>query len=310
MNADDRRIAWTLVVNAEAGSSDDTTATQVADVLGAAGDVTIARTRGRDDLGAVVDATPVDGVIVALGGDGSIHAVVAAVDRLERRGDVIVALVPMGTGNDFARTIGADVEDPVAAARGLLDAEERRADLIRTGEGVAVVNAAHVGVGAEATREASRWKKVFGPFGYAVGALVSGVRSEGFRGEVSVDGTMVETHGRLLQVAVGNGKYVGGGAPLLPHADPFDGVLDVAVSWADAPMRRLGYAWRLRRGDHLEREDALALRGQTVTVTSERVRGNVDGETTEPTSSHTWTVEPAAWRLLVPPATATAATTE
>ncbi len=298
--------SWTVIVNAAAGSSEDTVVDDVVAALGESVEVEVARTSDLDDLTAALEKVPADATVVVLGGDGSLHAVVAALDTLDRLRDVVVALVPLGTGNDFARTLGVDPTDPVATARDLLDATERDVDLIRGGDGSIVVNAAHVGVGAEAAIKAKPWKERFGIVGYAVGAISSGFSAEGFRGEVHVDGEEVPVRGRLLQVAVGNGRYVGGGAPLLPNADPFDGRLDVVVSWADKPLRRLKYAWKLRSGRHVEGDDTEPLRGTSLSVLvrgsalENGIPGNNDGELTDPATTHTWKLDPGAWRLLVP----------
>lgn len=306
-NPDQRSSSsWTVVVNSSAGSSEDDVVDAVVEALGASVEVEVARTSDLDDLTSALRRVPSEGTVVVLGGDGSLHAVVTALDQLDRLRDVVVGLVPLGTGNDFARTLGIEPTDPVAAARQLLDSRERDVDLVRGGDGSIVVNAAHVGVGAEAAIAAKPWKERFGIVGYAVGAISSGFSAEGFRGEVHVDGSAVGVRGRLLQVAVGNGRYVGGGAPLLPNADLFDGQLDVVVSWADTPLRRLKYAWKLRSGRHVEGDDTEPLRGTSVSVL---VRGSAlvkgipginDGELTDPATTHTWKLDPAAWRLLVP----------
>ncbi|GAA1746887.1 diacylglycerol kinase family lipid kinase [Aeromicrobium alkaliterrae] len=297
-------------MNSAAGSSEDTVVDAVVAALQESGEVEVARTEDLDDLAEALGKVPSGATVVALGGDGSLHAVVETLDRLGRARDVVVGLVPLGTGNDFARTIGVDATDPAAAARALRGATERDVDLIRVADGSVVVNAAHVGVGADAAVAAKPWKERFGIIGYAIGTIFSGFSAEGFRGEVRVDGQLVKVKGRLLQVAVGNGRFVGGGAPLLPNADPFDGRIDVVVSWADTPLRRLRYAWRLRSGRHTQGDDAEPLRGTRVVVTVKGstaedggIRGNSDGELTDPATEHAWTLEPGAWRLLVPSAT-------
>lgn len=308
MSTPDQRSSspWTVVVNSSAGSSEDDLVDRVVGALREQVEVEVARTSDLDDLRAALEDVASGSTVVVLGGDGSLHAVAQALDQLDRLRDVVVGLVPLGTGNDFARTLGADPTDPVATARDLLAAHERDADLVRAGDGSIVVNAAHVGVGADAAIAAKPWKERFGIVGYAVGAISSGFAAEGFRGEVHVDGEAVPVRGRLLQVAVGNGRFVGGGTPLLPNADPFDGQLDVVVSWADKPLRRLKYAWKLRSGRHVEGDDTEPLRGTSVSVLvrgsalREGIPGNSDGELTDPATTHSWTLEPGAWRLLVP----------
>lgn len=293
-------VPWVVIVNASAGSSAPDVVEDVVRTLEDTVPVQLTETDDLDHLSRALAEVIDEGVVVVLGGDGSLHAVVRCLQRLERLESVIVGLVPLGTGNDFARTIGADREDPVAAARALLTAAERRVDLVHGDDGTVMVNAAHIGIGADAALDAEPWKDKIGVVGYAVGAVISGVRAKGFRARVTVDGQRVRGRGRLVQVAVGNGRYIGGGTPLLPEADPTDGVVDVAVSWADSRWHRLGYAWRLRKGRHPQRDDVEYLRGSTVTVVGEPVRGNVDGELTDPAPSHTWRVAPGALRMLLP----------
>ncbi|MCO7239113.1 diacylglycerol kinase family protein [Aeromicrobium sp. CnD17-E] len=289
---------WVAVVNAQAGSSDDPRLEEALDVLRAHAPLEVRRTEDRDDLQDAVSAAR-GGVVVAVGGDGSIHAVVTAVDDLDLFDDVEVAIVPLGTGNDFVRTLGLS-DDPVEAARQAVDCVARSADVIRDGQDRLVVNAAHVGLGAEANVKAAPWKKAFGPVGYAIGAAITGVVGKGFRATVHVDGQRIDSPRRLIQVAVGNGRYVGGGAPLLPAADPFDGSLDVAVVWAHARWKRLGYAYRLRRGRHPMRDDVVYLKGRDVLVQGEALQANLDGDICDASTRHRWVVEPGRMQLRAP----------
>lgn len=291
-------MRWTAVVNAKAGSADDPRLEEALDVFRADGELVVHHTEDLDDLKAAVgDAR--GGTVVSVGGDGSVNAVVTAIDELDAYDDVALAIVPLGTGNDFVRTLEIS-DDPVEAARQAVEGVERRMDVIRDQEGRIVVNAAHVGLGAEANIKARPWKKAFGPVGYAIGAVVSGVVGKGIQASVTVDGQPVHSPRRLIQVAVGNGRYVGGGAPLLPEADPFDGSLDVAVVWAHARWKRLGYAWRLRRGRHPTRDDVVYTKGHEVTVVSESTSANLDGEICAPVTTFRWTVQPGRVRLRGP----------
>ncbi|KQY58145.1 hypothetical protein ASD11_00270 [Aeromicrobium sp. Root495] len=289
---------WVLVANAAAGGNDDEIVDAVVALLRPEIDVVLHRTSSPEELEPVVKEA-VGGTVLVLGGDGSIHAVVSALDRFDLLEDVAVAVVPLGTGNDFVRTIGM-AEDTMEAAGQVLSCTERRADLVRDQDGEIVINAVHVGLGVHANVAAEPWKKALGPVGYAIGTIVAGVTGRGVDAVVEIDGQRVKSPRRLLQVAVGNGKYVGGGAPLLPDADPFDGLLDVAVSWSTPRWHRLGYAWRLRRGRHPMRDDVVYRQATTVTVRGESMAANLDGDIGEPGRTHTWTVQPGRLRLLVP----------
>ncbi len=286
------------ITNAQAGSADDVVEAQVIGVLRTGAQVEVAATSGADDLARALAAHPDLDAVVVLGGDGSLHAVVQALHDADRL-DVLVALVPLGTGNDFARTVELP-DDPVAAARVVLEGSPRTLDLALTGDGEVVVNAIHVGIGAEAAAAAGPWKRWLGPVGYVIGSIIAGFTRPGSVVEVTVDGVVVTSGRPVLQVGAGLGRFVGGGGELLPEADPGDGELDVVVSTAAPRLRRLGYAVGLRRGEHHRRDDVEYLRGANVTVRGDAVRATNDGELGEPATEHSWTLLPAAWRLVVP----------
>ncbi len=289
------------IANADAGTADEEAIRNVMAALHDR-DVELVTTSSPQDLAdALGRHRAVDGVVV-LGGDGSLHAVVDALRSAGRLDGVIVGLVPLGTGNDFAATLGLP-DDPVEAAKVVVAGRTRQIDLIIDGRDEVVVNAAHIGIGAEAAKAARPWKKALGPVGYVIGAALTGIRgltTPGARLEITVDGTILTRKEPVIQVAVGNGGYVGGGTPLLPEADPSDGELDVAVSYTESPRRRIAYAWHVRRGDHHRRDDVVYLRGTEVSVRGDKLACTSDGELSGPRSEHSWRIEPAALTMYVP----------
>ncbi|MFY0406584.1 diacylglycerol/lipid kinase family protein [Solicola sp. PLA-1-18] len=292
-----------LISNAKAGTAADDAVEAAVGVLRGEHSIQVVATESLEDLGDVLAKRAADGgpgTVVVVGGDGSLHAVVQVLHDRDETRDVVLGLVPLGTGNDFARTVGV-VPDPEAAAQQLLAAEERDVDLIVDDAGGVVVNAVHLGLGAEAGVAAKPWKARLGPLGYVVGAFISGFTKPGKDVAVRVDGEPVRGRGRTLQVALGNGRYVGGGTALVPHADPSDGKIDVEVSFADPLMRRLSYAISLRFGVQDKRDDVSHARGAEVHVRGEEFRCNADGEIGDPVTERTWHVEPAALRMLLPP---------
>jgi diacylglycerol kinase family enzyme len=243
--------------------------------------------------------------VVVVGGDGSLHTVVNDLYALGSLASTVVGLVPLGTGNDFARSLGVPL-DPSAAARALLDARPQNLELIVDDAGGAVVNAVHAGVGAEAARAAEQWKARLGPRAFPVGAFLSGLRQPGWRLHVVADrSVLADVDRRVLMVGVTVGRTIGGGAPLAPSADPADGIAEVVVSAATGPVARLGYALHLRRGSHGSRRDVVATRAHQVTVSGEPFSVNADGEVSGPMTRRTWTVRPGAWRFLAPASPAT-----
>ena len=238
--------------------------------------------------------------MVVAGGDGSLHLVVARLHALGELDDADLALVPLGTGNDLARALGIPL-DPVEAARLALTGTARPLDLLVSDAGGVAVNAVHLGVGAEAAQQASRFKPVLGPLAYPLGAAVAGLRVKGERLRVEVDGQVLADGRRpVLMTGIGNGPGVGGGTPLLPHAVPDDGLLDVMVSFAVGPWARVRFGAALREGRHDASPYVRWARGRSVSVSGGPVELNADGEVGDTVRSGTWRVEPGAWRLVRP----------
>lgn len=292
-----------VVTNAAAGGAADDRVAAALDVLRGEADVREESCSDPDDLDRIVDALD-DRTIVVVGGDGSVHTTVGL---LHRRGELTadrpLGLVPLGTGNDLARTLGIPL-DPAEAARALLAGGPRVLDVLVDEDGGVVVNAAHLGIGAEAADRAGALKERLGKAAYAVGSVLAGAGSTGWELRIDVDGSRVEVDEPVLMVAVANGRTIGGGAPLAPDASPDDGLLDVVVATSTGPLARLGFAVDLRDGEHVDREDVLVVRGRTVTVTGDPFPVNSDGELAGPVRSRTWTVHPSAWSVLVPGASA------
>lgn len=293
-----------VIANADAGSTD---AEQLADalrVLRAGASVEVAETRDPGELDGVLQRAGSRRIVVA-GGDGSMHAVVAALHRRHDLADSVLGLIPLGTGNDFARGVGLPLE-PEAAARVVLGGRTRPVDLMVDETGEVVVNNVHVGTGAHASRYGARWKgrlgKVgLGKLGYPIGAAIAAVNPPFLRLRVVVDGVVrVDVDHPVLQVALGNGSRIGGGTEINPDADPLDGRIDLLISRAIGPIARFAYALRLTRGRHDEREDVLTFEAREVSITGEEFYCSADGEIYGPERMRTWRLESAAYRMLLP----------
>jgi len=161
-------------------------------------------------------------VVVAAGGDGTICEVVQGLH--DSRGGCL-GILPLGTGNDAARTLGLPLglED---AARVALAGATRRVDLMRAGDRV-VLNAIGIGLLGAINVNAAKIKLVRGIAAYlgaAAGTLFS-YRSP----EIALaDGTFSYSGGMTI-LAIHNGVTTGGGFRLTPNAVPDDGVLDACL---------------------------------------------------------------------------------
>ena len=298
-----------VITNADAGTADD-------EVLNSA--LTILREKCSVDLQLTSHPGELDGVlqragsrrIVVAGGDGSLHAVVAALHRRHQLDQAVVGLLPMGTGNDFARSLGIPL-DPAEAAHVVLSGEVRRMDLIVDELGEVVVNNVHVGAGAEASRRGAGLKEKLGSIGvgrvnlgklaYPIGAAMAAFGEPSVHLHVELDGEVVtDVDHPVLMVSIGNGANVGGGTELTPAADPEDGEVDIMISHAVGAMAKLGYVLHLRRGEHHRRDDVQYLRGSEVTISGDAFWMSADGEVSGPERHRSWHVEPAAYSFILP----------
>ncbi len=284
-----------LVASDKAGSTDADAVAAARDVL----DADLVTCSAPEDLDGALDR--LDGrMLVLAGGDGSLHLAVTRLQARRELDSTPLGLVPLGTGNDLARALDIPL-DPADAARLVRDGSARPLDLITDDAGGVVVNAVHVGVGAEAAEHAGRLKPRLGPVAYPVGAVRAGLRSSGWRLRVELDGrVLADNHRRTLMVGIGNGRGIGGGTPLLPHAVADDGLLDVVVSQAAGPVARVRYGAALASGQHLRDKAVRYGRGTTVTVMGEQVGVNADGETGDEIRRRKWTISPGAWSIVRP----------
>ena len=288
-----------MVTNASAGTADEVSIDAAVTVLRGGADVRVEQCADPGDLAALLDDRDGRQVVLA-GGDGSVHLLAATLHgRGELSADDPVGLLPLGTGNDLARSLGIPL-DAEAAASALLTGRARPLDLLVDDVGGVVVNVVHLGIGAEAAEQAGALKNKIGKAAYAVGSAVAGVRERGWALRVEVDGEVVHDGEPVLMVGVCNGRTIGGGAEIAPHAVPDDGLLDVVVATSTGPLARLGFGVAMRSGEHVDRDDVLAVQGRRVTVSGEPFPANADGELTEPVSRRTWTVHPRAWSVVVP----------
>jgi diacylglycerol kinase (ATP) len=228
-----RMVRIALLANPGSGSGD---AGSVAEVLRSHG--AELRRFGLDQADEAIAARP-ERLVVA-GGDGSIGP---GADAASRAG-VPMAVVPVGTANDFARAMGipADVAEAARiAARGM---STRRLELGRMGARP-FVNVASLGLAPVAARKARGLKRALGPAAYALGAVRAGATADPVPCAVRCDGEELFA-GDAWQVTVACSGAFGGGAEL--ETDPQDGLLDVVAIEAGSRLALARRAYGLRRG--------------------------------------------------------------
>lgn len=177
------------------------------------------------DAERLVDEALADGypTLIAGGGDGTARAVADALARAEA--DASLALLPLGTANDFARAAGIPLEPDAALA--LLEQPACPIDLGEV-EGQLFLNMATGGFGSTVTANTSEdLKKMLGGAAY----LLTGLSrfSEVHSAQGHFRGPGFEWRGEFLALGIGNGRQAGGGHPLCADALVDDGLLDLSI---------------------------------------------------------------------------------
>jgi YegS/Rv2252/BmrU family lipid kinase len=208
--------------------------------------------------------------LVVAGGDGTLAEVATGLLRAQLAEYAEVALLPMGSGCDFARSLGIP-RDPVAALAALCRGKARRVDAGHARyagrDGAPAdsyfVNAASFGVSGRVVELAQRMKWLGGTPAFAVATVRALLRYECARAAVRVDGELACDEGVAL-VAAANGRRFGGGMQIAPDARLDDGWLDVVCVANTTALRLIPKLPKLYRGTHLADPVVRVRRGRRI----------------------------------------------
>jgi len=237
-------------------------------------------------------------LLILGGGDGSVSSVV---DFLAHR-DVALGILPLGTANDFARTleIPADIE---GACQTVASGKVVDVDLGLAGDNY-YVNVASTGLSVRVTQALSpQLKRRIRALAYPAAAIRAFLDHEPFSARLTFpdgDHEPVE-HGRLLHLAVGNGRFYGGGVVVAPDAGIDDRTLDICAIELGRPRTLIGVARYLKSGDFVRMEGVHHHRTERVRLETEPdLPINIDGELVARTPQD-FSVVHNALEVLVPP---------
>lgn len=248
----------------------------------------------RDKLAEVIMAAKndVDCVVLA-GGDGTMSGGAIAL----RDTGLPLGMLPLGTGNDLARTLGVPT-DPAGAAAVILAGRTRQVDLGSV-NGQPFFNVASIGLTVEVSRHLSQaTKRRMGRLGYPWAALRVVLGSQRFSAIIRC-GSVVHRV-RTMQITVGNGRFYGGGMVVSADAEIDDQMLDVYSLEPASKWRLLFMARAFSAGEHEALPEVRTARSQVVEVVTRLPRQiSADGEIVAVTPAR-FSVLPAAVSIYVP----------
>ena len=237
--------------------------------------------------------------IIVAGGDGSIHEAVNGIMRSESR--PALGVIPVGTGNDFAKAsdIPLHWEDAaiLLAERIVAAATPREIDVGRMNQRF-FANGAGVGFDAKVTGIAKSIRLPVGDIVYllaVVQAMWDGVITPG----LTIRYNNVVKHGAMTLANVSNGPWVGGMFLIAPDAKNDDGQLNLVVADPVSRMRILQLLPKLMNGTHIGQPEITADRILACEIeSSSPVPSHLDGEVQPLQSLFEIEILPGALRLL------------
>jgi diacylglycerol kinase (ATP) len=216
--------------------------------------------------------------IIAAGGDGTLNEIVNGVAT--RAAGVRVGLLPLGTGNDFARSLNlpAEIEQNIAVLKA---ARTRPIDLVRVRSDRVryFINVSAGGFSGLVNEKLTpKIKRAWGPLAYVRSAAAAFPQLRAYKTTVRL-GSKKPFSSELYNVIIANGRYVAGGLPIAPRAHLADGLLDIVLIPAHPMAEIVLLAAQMVLGKHLRKRAVIFKRAARVSIrSSPGMWFNVDGE--------------------------------
>lgn len=234
-------------------------------------------------------------VVAVAGGDGTLHEALNGIIAT----DTTLAILPVGTGNDFARTIGIGTDLNLALstlASGVATAVD-----VGSYQGRAFLNVAGAGYDAVVAERINQgYKRLRGKTAYMTAAITTLFRYKPSLIQLTVDGKLVR-EGKAFLCAVCNARSYGAGLQIAPDAKIDDGVFDVVFIDEMNKFVALSLLAKVGKGGHIRSPRVHVFRGSDVKIEADpALPVLVDGELVDPTPAE-FKILPGAVQFLVPP---------
>ena len=235
--------------------------------------------------------------LIACGGDGTLHLALQAVAETE----VPLGLIPVGTGDDNARTLRIPRKDAAAAADVIADGRTQQIDCghleVANGTARYFLGIMSVGFDSQVNERANVMTWPHGQARYLTATIAELRVFKPVPFQITLDGTSVDQEAML--VAIGNGISYGGGMKVCPDASQDDGMLDMTVLGAVSKLKFLKSFPSVFKGTHVNEPFVVQHRFRTATIDAVNQVAYADGERIGAVPA-TVTVKPGAVHVYAP----------
>jgi len=221
-------------------------------------------------------------LVVAMGGDGTLHEVLNGLMQVPSDRRPLLGSVPVGSGNDFSYAIGMPTSDPAAALSQVLNGSARTVDIgileDDSGRQEYWLNAIGIGFDTVVTLRSRRIPIIHGFALYFAAVLEAIVRDYNpFHLHIQVDDQNLE--GDYMMLVMCNGSREGGGFHVTPDGKPDDGILDYVTVNRISRLKMLVLLPRFMNGTHGSSPDVRLGRFEKMELVSSRpMQIHADGE--------------------------------
>jgi len=210
--------------------------------------------------------------VVVIGGDGMVHAAINSIDGNP------IGVIPAGTGNDFARALGLQLEDPIGNIRNVLSAIVEEFDLGKV-DNQYFAAICSTGFDSIVNERANKLRWPHGKMKYNIAMLLELPRFKPRSYDIVIDGKLMQT--RAMLIAVANGMSYGGGMKVCPNAQLQDGLLDIMILAPVSKFEFIRIFPSVFKGKHVSHPAVSITQGRSIQISANAV-AYADGERVGP----------------------------
>lgn len=235
-------------------------------------------------------------MIIIIGGDGTVHEAVNGLAGSR----IPIGIIPAGTGNDLAKTLG--IPRDICKALSIIKKGVRRSIDLGRVDGRIFINMGGLGFDATVAHRVNKQRLIKGKAAYFWAIIRTIIDYKAVKVQITLDGTTWEE--TVTLIAIGNGEYVGGGVRMFPQANLHDGLLDICVIKKTTKLDMILTLPAIYKGRHRGHPKVSFYQGREVIITKaepdQHIYTHVDGQEID-----IWPIcfqlHPGSLEILVPP---------